>query len=110
MGAVVNIENGESHKKRFSDFADEPVALEGKKIKIDDILNSEIEIMGYRLTDSKFPKGKSTQCLMIQFRQNGELKIVFTGSNVLAKQCEQYKKEFPFFTEIKKIGRYFTLS
>ena len=108
MGSVVSL--GQSQKKRFSDFSDEPAPLQGKKCKIDDILNPEIEILGYRLSISKFPKGDSKQCLTLQFRQGGDLKIVFTGSHVLARQVEQYQEELPFFTEISMVGNYFTFS
>ena len=108
MGTVVD--PGKSQKKRFSDFSDEPAPLQGKKCKIDDILNTEIEILGYRLSSSKFPKGESKRCLTLQFRQGGDLKVVFTGSNVLARQTEQYQEEIPFFTEINMVGKYFTFS
>jgi hypothetical protein len=108
MGLVVNVESHQ--KKRFADFSNEPEPLQGEKCKIDDILNSEIEILNFRLSSSKFPKGESKRCLTLQFRQNEKLRIVFTGSNVLAKQIEQYQEEIPFFAKIKSIGRYFTLS
>ena len=108
MGSVVNLEK--SQKKRFADFSNEQVALQGAKCKIDNILNVEIEILGYRLSSSKFPKADVKQCLTLQFRQSGELKVVFTGSKILARQIEQYQEEIPFFTEVKRVGKYFTFA
>lgn len=108
MGSVVSLEK--SQKKRFADFSDEPTPLQGAKCKIDDILNTEIEILGYRVSSSKFPKANAKQCLTLQFRLNGDPKVVFTGSNVLARQIKQYQEEIPFFTEIKMVGKYFTFS
>jgi len=95
---------------RFSDFADEPRSLEGEKIKIDDILNQDIEILQYRLLDSKYPKSDSSQCLTIQFRINGKVMIFFTGSNVLIKQMKKYGDKCPFFAKIIKVNRYYSLS
>jgi hypothetical protein len=95
---------------RFSDFADEPTSLEGDKIKIDDILGQEVEILQYRVLDSKYPKSNSSQCLTIQFRFNGKVMISFTGSNVLIKQMKRYGDKCPFFAKIIKINRYYSLS
>ena len=109
MGAVVGIDKRPT-KKRFSSFSDETPALEGKKCKIEDILGLEIEIAGYRMLKSKYPRDNAKGCLMLQFRNGAETMILFTGSNVLARQAEQYADEMPFFTEIKKVGRYYTFS
>jgi hypothetical protein len=95
---------------RFSDFASEPATLAGDKVRIDDILNIEIEILGYRLNDSKYPKNSEGKCLTIQFRLKGELKIVFTGSIVLTRQMQQYGDKCPFTAKIIKINRYYSLS
>ena len=77
MGTVVGLNNTcVPDKKQFSDFADEPAAPLGEKCKIDDILNVEIEILWYRLTDSKFPKGDNIQCVTMQIRTDEGLKKV----------------------------------
>lgn len=97
--------------KRFSDFATAPNILDGSKIRIDDILNQEIEIVGHRITDSKYKKNTSGKCLTIQFiGKDGERHVVFTGSDVLISQVEKYAGEIPFYATIKKIDRYYTLS
>lgn len=95
---------------RFSDFADEPTSLEGDKIKIDDILGQEVEILQYRISDSKYPKCNSSQCLTIQFRIKDKIMIFFTGSNILIKQMKKYGDKCPFFATVVKINRYYSLS
>jgi hypothetical protein len=98
-------------KKRFTDFADEPTVLDGAKVRIDDVLNVEIEIIGYRLAASKFTKNKSGLCLTLQFNDpGGQRKILFTGSDVLIDQIKKYEKEIPFIATIKKVDRYYLLS
>ena len=57
--------------ENFSDFAEETI-LDGNKIKIDDILNINIIILGYRLDNSKF---NDNQCLTIQFELNEKNKF-----------------------------------
>lgn len=49
--------------QRFADFADDPAILDGAKIKIDDVLNQELVIIGYAVKDSKFGKNKSGKSL-----------------------------------------------
>lgn len=97
--------------KRFGDFADDDRPLEGDKVKIDDILGQEIEITGYRVTESKFNRSNSPRCLMVQF-VNGDKqrRVFFTGSTVLIKQLEKYGLEIPFLATVQKIQRYFTLT
>ena len=106
----MTVELAEKRKKRFSDFATEPPALDGDKVKLDAILNREIEILGYRIGDSNYSKNKSGKYLTLQIRIDREVKIVFTGSDVLIKQVEKYGNEIPFSATIKKINRYYTLS
>jgi len=98
-------------RNRFSDFATEPAPLDGEKIKIDSILNQEIEILGYRISPSKYAKNQSGQYLMLQIRQgDGQINVLFSGSDVLIRQLETYGKEVPFYVTIKKIKRYYTLT
>ena len=54
--------------KRFSDFATEPNAVTGDKIKIEDILDQEIEVTGYKISDSKFAKKSTDKVLTLQFK------------------------------------------
>ncbi|MDD2495509.1 MAG: hypothetical protein PHE29_09985 [Tissierellia bacterium] len=94
--------------KRFSDFAKEPNVMIGDKIKIDNILDKEIEIIGYRINDSKQKTG--TKVLTLQIKFEGVERILFTGSNVLTEQAEKYKDEMPFLATIKKVDKFHTFS
>src|SRR5690606_13026129 len=74
--------------KRFSDFAKPSSVMTGDKIRISDILGKEIEVIGYKITDSKQKLG--TEMLTLQFKIEGEERILFTGSNVLIDQIKEY--------------------
>lgn len=98
--------------KRFSDFAEQAM-LDGDKIRIDNVLNQEICITGYRIKVSKFSKNNSGKYLTMQFYFGGDgnqSHILFTGSDVLISQLERYGEEIPFWATIKKIDRYYTLT
>lgn len=96
--------------KRFSDFAKEPVALEGDKIKLDDLVNREVVITGFNVKKSQYGKNISGKYLTLQVRVDDATKICFTGSDVLIGQIEKYQDEIPFVATIRKINRYYTLS
>jgi len=93
---------------RFSDFAEESKSFEGDKKKIEDILNKEILIIDFKIKDSK--QRQNSLYATIQFRIDDNTFIVFSGSTVLINQLEKYKENLPFFTIIKKIDKYYTLS
>ena len=94
--------------KRFSDFAKGQSILDGDKIKIKEILDEEIEVLSYQIIDSKY-KDKE-KCLKLQFKINDEKRILFTGSSVLIKQCQENEAEFPFISTIKQIDKYYTFT
>jgi len=99
--------------ERFSDFADVKPQLEGKKIDIDSILNKDIIVTGFRISDSKFKKNGNEKYERIQFKYEAESEecfVFFTGSSVLRQQLEEYNEHIPFETQIKKIKRYYTFS
>jgi hypothetical protein len=48
--------------------------------------------------------------LQFHFPDDDEIKIIFTGSDVLISQIEDYKEEIPFEATIKKINRYYTFT
>lgn len=96
--------------KRFSDFSVEPNTPQGDKIKIDEILNQDIEILSFIVNVSKYPKDNQSRCLMLQFKLNGKIRVLFTGSDVLIRQIEKYATELPFVARIKKVNRYYTFS
>jgi hypothetical protein len=97
--------------KKFSDFA-EMQALEGEKLRLDDVLNKPVIITAQRITASKYSKNESGKYLTLQFHfpNENETKILFTGSDVLISQIEDYKEEIPFEATIKKINRYYTFT
>lgn len=92
---------------RFSDFADEN-PLEGEKISLLELLNKEVEVLAYKLGDSKQKSG--TQCLTLQIRYENKLRVLFTGSSVLISQVLKYTDKLPFQAKIKKINNYFTFA
>ena len=94
--------------KRFKDFAKEQ-ALDGDKIRLDDILDHEILVIAHQITGSKYSDNGKI-CLKLQFELQGERHILFTGSTVLARQAEEYKDEMPFLATIKKVDNYYTFS
>lgn len=96
--------------KRFSDFSQEKGVLEGDKVKIDSVLNQEITIIGYSIKKSRYDKNNSGKYLTLQYEDEMDKKIIFTGSEVLIEQLEKYGDEIPFKTTIKKIDRYYTLT
>lgn len=96
--------------KHFSDFADKThLPLEGRKTKIDNILDKEIFILGFKLTTSKYMRGTgSPKCLTLQFEIDGKKHVLFTGSMVLIEQISTYQTELPFIATIKQIDRYYS--
>jgi len=93
--------------KRFNDFADDERPLDGNKIGIGDVVNKEITILAYKINDSKYEREK---CTTVQFEIEGQRRVLFTGSTILAKQLEKYEKELPFIATIRRINKYYTLS
>ena len=82
--------------------------MTGDKIRISDILGKEIEVIGYKITDSKQKLG--TEMLTLQFKLDGEERILFTGSNVLIDQIKEYGHEIPFLTKIQQVNRFYTFT
>ena len=96
--------------KRFCDISSEAAPLDGAKTKVEDVLNREIVITGFRVTPSKYNSNGYGKCLTIQYELDGARYVLFTGSSVLTEQLEKYGREAPFLATIKKIDRYYTLS
>ncbi len=94
---------------KFADFAEEET-LEGDKIKITDMLNREIIVTGYKVTESKFSKSNSERCLKLQFELENKKYVMFTGSDVLIDQIIKYQQHIPFITTITKIDKYYSFS
>ena len=92
--------------ERFSDFSEEKGTFPGDKIKMEQILNKEIIVRDYAILPSR--KKEGSDYLTISFDMDGKQYVVFTGSAVLAKQCEKYKDHFPYIATIKKVHDYYT--
>lgn len=83
-----------------------PNTFIGDKIKINKILNIEIEVIKFKIEDSKVKSG--TKLLTIQIRKKDENHVVFTGSKNLIEQINQVPKEkFPFTTTIINQNEYY---
>lgn len=87
--------------KSFKEFGIKPTtkAFTGDKIKINKILNREIIVHDYKITDSKY-EGKGKR-LDLQLQLNETKHVVFTSSTGLMEAIQQVPKEgFPFKTTI----------
>ncbi|MCL2473446.1 MAG: hypothetical protein FWF23_00860 [Alphaproteobacteria bacterium] len=91
----------------FADFNTQPIGLEGKKQYMKDIIGKKILITAFRILKGKY---KTQHCLQMQFELEGERFVVFSGSSVISTQLEEHKNMLPFYTAIKRIDRYLTLS
>lgn len=94
--------------KRFRDFAEDSLPLEGDKISVSELLNREIVVLNYRLSPSK--KREGTVYITLQIELEGKKYVAFTGSSVLVAQAEKYKAHFPFVAMIKKINDFYTFT
>jgi hypothetical protein len=95
--------------KKFGDFAQEKI-LDGEKLRIEDVLNEEVEMLNFSVKTSKYPKNSSGKYLTLQIRREKRKYVIFTGSDVLIEQLEKYGSELPFLATIRKINRYYSLT
>ncbi len=93
---------------KFSVFAKDKLPMPGDKKFMNDILNKEILVTDYRVTNSK--KRNGTDCLQLQFVMDGKVCVVFTGSTVLLDQIQAARESIPFSGTIVKIDKYYSLS
>lgn len=77
-------------------------------MSVDDVLNQEILILDFKRGVSKFKE--NARYTTVQFKLDGETRILFTGSEVIADQLDRYKEHMPFVATIRKINRYYTLT
>lgn len=100
--------------KRYSDFSATTSQLPGDKVTIEQVLNKEIEIHGFRVYKSKYKKNETGEYLTIQFRypdsKPDQFMIIFTGSDVLINQARDAEAELPFVAKIVKVNRYYSFS
>lgn len=62
----------------------------GEKISMSKILNKDVEVLDYKIEDSK--KCEGGKCLTLQLRFAGESRVLFTGAQFLIKQIEKVEK------------------
>lgn len=75
--------------------------MTGEKIKINKVLNKQVEVVDFELNTSKFNQERSKKCLKLQIRYEDELRVIFTGSSMLVNAMSHIKKEdLPFLTTI----------
>ena len=76
--------------------------FQGDKIKISKIIDKEIEVHQYKITDSKVFRDRDTgKCLQLQISINGQMHVVFTGASGLIEQIQKVPESgFPFTTVI----------
>lgn len=89
--------------KAFSQLGVRSKNLTGVKIGIEEVIDQEITVLDYRVTESKF--SRHGDCLHLQIEYKNELRVIFTGSGVLKEDIQKVDKaDFPFTTRITKIN------
>lgn len=90
--------------KAFSEFGIKQTTkgFVGNKIKIRKILNQQIVVHDYRITNSTaFTAKGNEKCLWLQISIDNTKHVTFTGSVGLIEVIQQIPKEgFPFTTKI----------
>lgn len=94
---------------KFSDFAENVQPMDGKKVKIIDLVDKPVIVLGFKIKNSSFVKGCGRYAA-IQTDIGGEHFVSFTGSAILIEQLEKYGDRVPFSTIIRQIDRYYTFS
>lgn len=92
----------------FAEFAKDKLPMPGDKKRLGDILNREIIVTDFRITNSK--KREGDKCLQIQFLMDSNVYVLFTGSAVLIDQIQTVQDKIPFKTVIVKVDKYFSFS
>ena len=91
---------------KFSDFDKSIGIMVGDKIKIGEVLDEDIQVLSYKIGESKYKAKETLLTISIIFKN--EQRIIFTGSKVLIQQCEEHKEQMPFEAKIKNIDKYYT--
>lgn len=102
--------------KKFSDFANEDVNLEGEKLSPQEVFGKPIVLTAVRFFTSKVVRDKDCVQMQFYFVDDEEEKryVVFSTSTVLTRQAREYEGEIPFQTTIitsnGKTGKYHSFS
>lgn len=84
-------------------------AFVGDSIKIERILNREIQVLYHKIEDST--KKAGTKCLYLQLEFENQKRVLFTGAQALLEAIQQIPaSEFPFTTTIVKDNDRFEFS
>ena len=94
--------------RSFSEFAKNEGTVNGKKIKISEIIGETIAVTGAKIIESKY-KGY-TECLLLQFEFMEKTYMTTTGSKVLIRQIKQFRDNIPFKATIINNNNCFTFS
>ncbi len=90
--------------KKFSDLGIniKITKFVGEKIKLKNVLNTEITVHAYKIELSKYPKNGNDKCLHLQISKEGKKYVAFSIAKVLMETCLQLPESaFPFITTIK---------
>jgi hypothetical protein len=93
--------------KDFSDFNKQAV-LDGEKVSIESILNTNLEILNFAERNSRYAKTPDGKYIIIQIKQGDTKKIIFTASRILNEQLIEYREMLPFTAQITNNGKYYT--
>ena len=92
----------------FKDFGIKPTikSFVGDKIKIAKILDKQITIHDFKITDSKVYKDRGNgKCLQLSFSFNDTMHVLFTSAGALVETIQKVPESgFPFETTIVKIN------
>ena len=86
--------------KKFSEIRHSNDCLfEGTHLKIDEILDKEITLLGFKVQKSKL---NNDDYVIIAFELKGEKHVTFTGSKILREKLAEYANEIPFSVTITR--------
>jgi hypothetical protein len=84
-------------------------AFVGDSLKIERLLNREIVVHHFKITEST--KKVGTKCLYLQLEIDGQKRVLFTGAIALLEAIQKVPAEsFPFTTTIVKDNERFEFS
>ncbi len=90
--------------KAFNELGVKPKTLSGDKITIEEILDTKIIVIAYRIGESQYgTKKEEKRLLTLQIQHDGQKRIIFTSSEVLMDMLEKVSEyDFPFEATIIK--------
>ena len=91
--------------KKFSEMGIQPEisGLIGEKISMKRLVNREITVHAFKISNSKYPDNGNSKCLQMQVSIGDEMRVVFTGSIILQATIQKISPDdFPFTTTIEE--------